>query len=59
MQAPVAPVILRARSIYQTALERGRSAEETSDQAAAKDVAALWDFVSAKLAARRDEAERA
>ena len=41
----VAPVILRHRSVYQTALETGRSAEETSDAAAAAEVAALWDFV--------------
>lgn len=46
MQAPMAPVVLRARSIYQTALERGRSAEEMTDRAAAKEIADLWDFVS-------------
>lgn len=56
MQASVAPVILRSRSIYQTALERGRSAEEMSDRAAARDMAALWDFIAAKLAAGRDVA---
>lgn len=50
MQAPVAPAILRARTIYQVALERGRSVEETSDKAAAREVAALWDFVQARLA---------
>jgi chromosome partitioning protein len=49
MQAPVAPVILRSRSIYQTALERGRSAEESADQTAAREVAALWDFVASCL----------
>jgi chromosome partitioning protein len=54
MQAPIAPVILRARSVYQTALERGRSAEETSDRAAAKEVADLWEIVSARIAARKD-----
>lgn len=48
MQAPVAPVILRSRAIYQTALERGRSAEEMSDRAAAREVAALWDYVEAR-----------
>jgi chromosome partitioning protein len=57
MKAPVAPVILRSRSIYQTALERGRSAEEGSDRAAAKEMAALWDFIEGELAARRDETE--
>lgn len=52
MQANVAPVILRSRSIYQTALERGRSAEEMTDRAAAKEIAALWDFVDGSMAAR-------
>jgi chromosome partitioning protein len=50
MRAPVAPVILRARSIYQTALETGRSVEESSDGAAAGEVAALWAFVEAEIA---------
>jgi chromosome partitioning protein len=49
MQAPVAPVVLRARSIYQTSLERGRSVEETSDRAAAAEIAELWDFIRARL----------
>jgi chromosome partitioning protein len=53
MQAPRAPVILRARSIYQTALERGRSAEESGDKAAAGEVAALWDFVDAQARMRK------
>jgi chromosome partitioning protein len=57
MQAPVAPVILRSRSIYQTALERGRSVEEMSDRAAAKEMAALWDFIDARIAARKDHTE--
>ncbi|MDP3175950.1 ParA family protein [Phenylobacterium sp.] len=48
MQAPLAPVILRARAVYQTALERGRSAEETPDRAAAAEIAALWDYIAAK-----------
>jgi chromosome partitioning protein len=49
MKAPVAPVILRARSIYQTALETGRSVEETTDAAAAKEVAALWAFIEGEI----------
>jgi chromosome partitioning protein len=53
MQAPVAPVILRSRTIYQTALERGRSAEETSDHAAAEEMAALWAFVGTTLSQTR------
>ena len=51
MKAPVAPVILRARSIYQTALETGRSVEESTDAAAAREVATLWAFVEAEIAA--------
>lgn len=57
MQAPVAPVILRSRSIYQTALERGRSVEEMLDRSAAREVAELWDFVNSRIAARRGRAE--
>lgn len=51
MQAPVAPVILRSRTVYQTALERGRSAEEMPDPAAAKEMAALWAFVETLITA--------
>jgi chromosome partitioning protein len=50
MRAPVAPVILRARSVYQTALETGRSVEESSDAAAAAEIADLWAFVEAEIA---------
>ncbi len=50
MRAPTAPVIVRSRSVYQTALETGRSAEEGSDGAAAAEIAALWAFVSAEIA---------
>lgn len=53
MQAPMAPVILRSRAIYQTALERGRSAEEGGDKAAAAEIAALWDFVDAQAMLRK------
>ena len=49
MQLPVAPVIVRARSIYQTALETGRSAEEMSDSAAAAEIAALWSFIQGEV----------
>jgi chromosome partitioning protein len=51
MCAPVAPAILRTRTIFQTALETGRSAEELSDTAAAAEIAALWGFVEAALEA--------
>jgi chromosome partitioning protein len=54
MKAPVAPVIVRARAIYQTALETGRSAEECADVTAAGEIAALWDFIDAELAAAAD-----
>lgn len=59
MQAPVAPVVLRSRAVYQTALERGRSAEEMPDKAAAREMAALWDFIAARLEEPRLGAERA
>lgn len=55
MRAPVAPVIIRSRSIYQTGLERGRSAEESQDKAAAQEIADLWGYVKATL----DEAKAA
>jgi chromosome partitioning protein len=51
MHAAVAPVIVRSRSIYQTALETGRSVEESTDAAAAAEIAALWEFIAAELAA--------
>lgn len=56
MKAPMAPVIVRARAIYQTALETGRSAEESPDAAAAKEIAALWDFIQAQIVATPAEA---
>ncbi|HEY9218038.1 MAG TPA: ParA family protein [Phenylobacterium sp.] len=57
MQAPLAPVILRSRAVYQTALEKGRSAEEMTDRVAAREIAALWDYIahSAAIAAPREE----
>jgi chromosome partitioning protein len=57
MQAPMAPVILRARSVYQTALERGRSVEETPDRAAAGEDAALGGFIADTLELRRGATE--
>lgn len=56
MRAPLAPVILRNRAIYQTALETGRSVEEGGDATAASEVAALWEHVAGLLAQGRDEA---
>ncbi len=49
LQLPVAPVILRSRSIFQTAVETGRSAEEMADAAAAGEIAALWDHVAERF----------
>ncbi len=57
MRAPVSPVIVRSRSIYQISLETGRSAEEMSDPAAAKEIAALWDFIDAGLVPEPDDDE--
>lgn len=51
MQAPLAPVMLRHRAVYQTALETGRSAEEMGDPQAAEEIAALWAFVREAAAA--------
>ena len=49
MRLPVAPVIVRARAIYQTAVETGRSAEELGDQAAVREIAGLWDYIDKAL----------
>jgi len=49
MKAEVVPTILRSRTVYQTALETGRSAEELTDVAAAREIAALWAYVDAVL----------
>jgi chromosome partitioning protein len=57
MRAPVAPTIVRARTVYQTALETGRSAEEMSDAAAAKEIAALWEYVELRTEADPDDPE--
>lgn len=49
MRLPVAPVIVRARAIYQTAIETGRSAEEMQDAQAAGEIAALWTYIDQAL----------
>jgi chromosome partitioning protein len=56
MGAPLAPVILRSRAVYQTGLERGRSAEEMLDKAAAREVAALWAYLAGQIAATPEPA---
>jgi chromosome partitioning protein len=46
MRLPVAPVILRSRVLYQTALATGRSAEELEPNgAAAHEMATAWSFI--------------
>jgi len=47
MRLPVIPAIIRARQVYQSALESGRSVEELggSDPAAAREMGELWAFV--------------
>jgi chromosome partitioning protein len=46
MRLPVAPVILRSRVAYQTALATGRSAEEIEPNGASgRDMRALWAYI--------------
>jgi chromosome partitioning protein len=42
---PVAPTIVRSRLVYQTALESGRSVEETDQAAAGQEIAELWAYI--------------
>lgn len=57
MKVDVAPAILRSRGIYQVALERGRSVEESSDRQAAAEIAALWDYVAGAVGLKVAEAK--
>lgn len=41
LRLPVCPVIIRSRAAYQTAMERGYSAEEADDKAAIREIGAL------------------
>jgi chromosome partitioning protein len=59
LRLPVAPTILRARAVYQTALETGRSAEETDDRVAAREIAAFWTFVERFAFPKREAAPQA
>lgn len=46
LKLPVAPIIIRGRTVYQTALESGRSAEELgADLVAAQEIASLCAYV--------------
>jgi chromosome partitioning protein len=47
---PAAPLTLHARTVYQTAVARGRSVEELGPSPAADEVAALWRHVEAMRA---------
>jgi len=54
MPLPVAPTILRTRSVYQTALETGRSAEESLDPLASREIADLWAYIEGLTFAERE-----
>jgi len=54
MQANVSSTIMRSRTVYQLALETGRSAEEMSDPAAKREIAGVWGRVAAALAEAGD-----
>lgn len=56
MRLPVAPVLMRARAAYQTAIETGRSVEEAPDATAAEEFAQLWAQIEARAFAERDAA---
>jgi chromosome partitioning protein len=46
MQLPVAPVVLRARAVFQTSLTTGRSVEELEPgNAAAEEISGLWAYL--------------
>jgi len=60
MRASVCPAIVHARTIYQTALETGRSVEEMSDAtAAAEEIAALWAYIDLRTEFDPDEQAQA
>jgi chromosome partitioning protein len=54
LRLPVVPTLLRSRAIYQSALETGRSAEESYDVNAAREIAALWAFIERFTFGKRD-----
>jgi chromosome partitioning protein len=57
LRLPVAPAMLRSRAVYQSALETGRSAEESDDRAAAQEIAAFWAFIERFAFAKRERAQ--
>jgi len=54
LRLPVVPTLLRSRAIYQSSLETGRSAEESYDVNAAREIAALWAFIERFTFGKRD-----
>lgn len=54
MRLPVAPTLIRYRSIYQSTLETGNSAEEGTDATAAREVAEFWSFIEHFAFSRRE-----
>lgn len=60
MRLPVIPIMLRSRAGYQSALEQGRSVEETDPSSeAAREVAELWEFVETFVFGRSEGAKAA
>ena len=56
---PIAPVGLRLRAAYQSAVARGLTAQETTpDSAAAREISLLWDHVGNALTLSRPAARR-
>ncbi len=56
LKQPIAPTIIRARQIYQSALETGRGAEEAGHPVAARDIAELLAFLRHAPAETRQRA---
>lgn len=53
MRLPVAPMLMRTRAAYQTAVETGRSVEEIADSVAAEEFAQLWAQIEARAFTER------
>lgn len=56
LKQPVAPTIIRARQIYQSSLETGRTAEELAHPAAAQDIAELLAYIRHDVSEMRHRA---
>jgi chromosome partitioning protein len=57
MRLPLAPVLMRNRAAYQTAVETGRSVEEIADSVAAEEFAQLWSQIEDRAFTVRDQPE--